>query len=328
MGFARAQSTRGCSDLARPFRRRKWYRTFRMLRSLLARLPAAQKTRLKTFSQRSRLRAFYLARKREFVRRFRAYGSAELEVCLRALGIRSGDTVMLHSSFDALSGFRGSPKELIDLFLGVLGPSGNLLMVSLPYRTATYEYVKKGQVFDVRRTVSQMGLISETFRRRQGVRRSFHPTHPVLAYGPKAEWIVADHDKCLYACGPGSPFEKLSLLDGKVVFYNVALTTMTFFHYLEHLVERDMDFPLYVEQLFDVPAIDWNGTKTTVKARVFSMEAVHRRRPMMLWAELDKGSLVRRARVGNTRLTAVDAKQAIVCTQEMARAGVVFYAAR
>jgi aminoglycoside 3-N-acetyltransferase len=228
---------------------------------------------------------------------------------------------MLHSAFDASSGFRGSPKELIDVFLGVLGTNGNLLMASLSYRTSTLEYLQEGKVFDVRKTASKMGLISETFRRRQGVRRSLHPTHPVLAYGPKAEWIVADHEKCACACGPGSPFEKLSLLDGKVIFYNVPPTTMTFFHYLEHLVEEAMSFPLYFDQVFEVPAIDWNGTKTMVKTRVFSMEAVRRRRPLMLWIELEKRSYVRRAKVGNTRLMAVDVKRTIACTREMARTG-------
>ncbi len=290
----------------------------RVLRFLLRKLPATEKTRLK---------AFYVARKRRFVRRFLAYGAAELEVRLRSLGIASGDTVMLHSAFDALSGFRGSPKELIDVFLGLLGTNGNLLMVSLPYRTSTYEYLNEGKIFDVRKTISRMGLVSEAFRRRQGVLRSLHPTHPVLAHGSKAQWIVADHEKCVYACGPGSPFEKLALLDGKVVFYNVPLTTMTFFHYLEHLVEREMDFPLYFDREFEVPTVDWNGTTITVRTRVFSMEAARRRRPTMLAHELEKRSQVKKGWIGNTRLIAIDAKQAIACTQAMARVGVLFYTA-
>jgi aminoglycoside 3-N-acetyltransferase len=199
-------------------------------------------------------------------------------------------------------------------------------MVSLPYTTSTYEYLKRDKVFDVRRTTSRMGLISETFRRRQGIRRSLHPTHPVLADGPDADWIVAEHDQCLYPCGPGSPFEKLSLLDGKVVFYNAPVTTMTFFHYLEHMAETELDFPLYSDGVFDVPAIDGNGRRTTVKTRVFSIDAVSRRQPMMLWAELEKRSQVKKAKVGNSYLTVVHVKDAIACTQDMIRAGVTFYA--
>lgn len=287
-----------------------------MLRVLLSKLPASQKRRL---------RDFYNQTKRQFITRFRSYGAAELEASLRAVGIETGETVLLHSSFDAFSGFRGSPRELIDVFLRRIGTDGNLLMVSLPFTSSTYEYLQHQRVFDVRRTPSRMGLISETFRRREGVLRSFHPTHPVLALGPKAEWIVADHDQCLYACGPGSPFEKLSVLEGKMVFFNVSYRAMTFFHYLEHLVQPQLTFPLYYDGIFEAPAVQWNGTKTVVKARVASLEAIARRRPEVLFAELRKRGFVKEATVGNSRVMALETSKAIACTMEMARRGSFFY---
>ena len=102
-----------------------------MLGFLLSRLNSSQKAKLK---------ALRSASTRLFIERFRSYGSRELEALLRALGVTAGDTVMLHSAF-ASSGFRGSPKELADVFLRTIGPSGNLLMVSLPYSSSTYEYL-------------------------------------------------------------------------------------------------------------------------------------------------------------------------------------------
>jgi len=276
-------------------------------------------------TQKSKLKACYFDTKRRFVQRFLSYGPDDLETGLHSLGVQSGDTLMLHSSFDSFCGFRGSLKELIDAFLRVIGSTGNLLMVSLPYSSSTYEYLQNLKCFDVRKTVSHMGLISESFRRRKGVLRSFHPTHPVLAYGPKAEWIVAEHDKCLYPCGPGSPFEKLSLLGGKVVFFNVPFTTITFFHYLEHLVQDRLTFPLYFDEVFEVPGIDWNGKKAIVKTYIFSLEAIRRRRPGVLINELEKGHLIRKTKVGNTRLMSVDANHTIACTKEMAQRGVFFY---
>jgi aminoglycoside 3-N-acetyltransferase len=287
-----------------------------MLRFLLSRLNGSQKAGLK---------ALYLAQKRLFIERFLSYGSRELESSLRILGVTSGDTVMLHSSFGGMSGFRGSPKELSDVFLRSVGPNGNLLMVSLPYSSSTYEYLQKQKAFDVRKTPSRMGIISESFRRREGVLRSFHPTHPVLAFGPKAEWIIADHDKCLYPCGPGSPFEKFSQLGGKIVFFNVPFTTMTLFHYLEHIAERTLPFPLYRSEAFEVPSIDSTGQTRMVLTRVFSPDAVRRRRPLRLMQEMDEQDLVRRKSVGNTRVMCVAARDAIVCTEQMLRAGRLFY---
>jgi aminoglycoside 3-N-acetyltransferase len=289
-----------------------------MFRYLLSRMSGSQKARLK---------AFYAAQKRLFIERFLSYGSLDLESMLRAVGVKSGDTVMLHSAFGGSSGFRGSPKELADAFLRSVGPSGNLLMVSLPYSSSTHEYLKKLKTFDVRQTPSHMGIISESFRRRKDVLRSFHPTHPVLAFGPQAEWIIADHDKCLYPCGPGSPFEKFSKLGGKVVFFNVPFATMTLFHYLEHLVEKTLPFPLYLNEDFDVPSIDSSGAEKLVRTRVFSPEAVRLRRPFTLMKELDRLHLVKRKRLGNSRIMSVAAVDAIETTNQMSQAGKLFYEA-
>jgi len=275
-------------------------------------------------SQKAKPKALFEASRQLFIRRFRSYGPRELEAFLRVIGITAGDTVMLHSAF-ALSGFRGSPKEVADVFLRSVGPTGNLLMVSLPYSSSTYEYLQRMKTFDVRKTPSHMGMVSESFRRREGVRRSFHPTHPVLAFGPNAEWIVADHEKCLYPCGPGSPFEKLTQIGGKVVFFHVPFPTLTLFHYMEHLVEKSLPFALYANEVFEVPSIDAAGNMRIVKTRVFSTEAVRRRRPLMLMKELDEHHLIKRGRVGNSRLMCFAAADGVACTERMAREGRLFY---
>src|SRR5438094_10151405 len=63
-----------------------------------------------------------------------------------------------------------------------------------------------------------MGLITEAFRRRSGVLRSLNPVHPVLALGPEAAKLVADHERQLHSCGKGSPFAKLYDLKAKILF--------------------------------------------------------------------------------------------------------------
>src|SRR5437868_1622935 len=263
-----------------------------MLNFLLSRLSKSQK---------ARLRSLTLKGKRRFTKWFLSYGPRELESALRAVGLGAGDTVMLHAAF-SMSGFRGSPKELSDVFLKVLGPNGNLLMVSMAYSSSTYDYLQEKKVFDVRKTPSHMGMVSESFRRREGVLRSFNPAHPVLAFGPKAEWFIADHDKCLYSSGPGSPFEKLWEVGGKIVVFHVRYPAITFVHYAEHFVEKLLPFPLYDPETFDVPSIDAGGELRTVKVRPFSSEAVRRRRPLMVMVELEKHRLTKRGRVGNSHL--------------------------
>ncbi|MCI0423985.1 MAG: AAC(3) family N-acetyltransferase [Acidobacteria bacterium] len=244
---------------------------------------------------------------------------------LQRLGVEAGDTVLLHSSFSFFSGFRGSPGELIEVFLRAVGRDGNLMMVSLPYLSSSFEYLRTLKYFDVRRTISRMGLVSETFRRQKNVVRSLHPTHPILARGSKAEWIVANHEDCLYPCGPGTPFDKLTQLEGKACFFDTPFDAFTFFHYLEDMVRDRLPFSLYVNEPFDVAVIDSAGKPRTVKTFVFSPEAIQRRRFPVLERELRLRKLIKSSRIGNTRLHLIEVNQAVACTRKMAELGVFFY---
>jgi len=279
-------------------------------------------------SARNKLRSLSLKSQRLAVRLFRSYSPGDLVRALRKLGVEPGDSLMLHSAFQPEHGFRGTSSEVVDAFLRVLGPDGNLLMVSLPYRTSSLEYLNKGKVFDVRRTPSEMGLMSEFFRRREGVVRSLHPTHPVLALGPRAEWFVEGHERCLHPCGPGTPFAKLLEADGKVVFFNVPFAYLTFFHYLEHMVSAKVDFPLYTDEPFVVPVVDRAGQQGTVTTFVFSPEAIRRRRFPTLESWVRQRGLIREVRVGASYLLLVQLREIANTVEEMAARGEYFYAAR
>jgi len=293
-----------------------WCDPWRILKSLLSRVSPDLTRRLRTFG--------YAAKKR-LIDTFFAYGVEEIESCLHHMGVERGNTIMVHSSFNPMSGFRGPPGQLVQALLNVVGPTGNILMVSLPYTSSTHEYLKTAPHFDVRKTLSRMGLVSETFRRRADVIRSLSPTHPVLALGPKASWIVAGHEDCLYPCGPGSPFEKLAQLDGKVVFFGVPFETFTFFHYLEHQVRNEIGFPLYFSAPADIPVMDYQGKNRIIRSYVFSSEAISRRRLQILIAELNRRHSIRKKRVGNTRILLVKTSEAIRCTEEMTKSRIFFY---
>ena len=275
--------------------------------------------------QKSRLRSVYWGAQQIFVRTFLSYGKAELVAALHSVGIKRGDTLMVHSGLNRTTGFTGSPNEFIDVLLQVVGPEGHLLMVSMPYMSSAYEYLQQGKIFDVRKTISHMGIVSETFRRRSGVLRSQHPTHPILALGPKATWLVGDHEKCLYPCGLGTPFDKLLQLGGKVLFFDVSFFTFTFFHYLEERIKDRLDFPLFFPEPFEVPLIDLNGNRQVMRTYVYTLEANRRRRPQISKAEMDKQGLIKYRRIGNSFLQLVATADAVRCVDEMAARGIFFY---
>jgi len=259
------------------------------------------------------------------VRIFRSYGPAELAECLRWVGVQPGDTVLLHSAFSAHFGFKGSIEDLTKVFLDAVGPTGNLLMVSLPYRSSSLDYLSTLKQFDVRKTPSMMGLVSEYFRRRPDVVRSLHPTHPMLVHGPQAEDIIASHPACVFPCGPGSPFDRFLALDGKVVFFNVEFAVFTFFHYLEHLVSSDLPFPLYTDRPIEVPVVDRAGNRATIKTHVYSREAISRRRFAVLETELRRRRLITTRRIGNGEVESIRVRDAVACVEDMRRQGRYFY---
>ncbi len=275
--------------------------------------------------QKSKLRAAYYGLQQKLVDAFRSYGEPELLAAMRKLGVSEGDTLMIHAGFSRRSGFKGSPTKLVDTLLTAVGPKGNLLMVSMAYTSSAYEYLKQGKTFDVRKTVSHMGIVSETFRRHPGVLRSLHPSNPVLAFGPKAQWIIEAHEDYRQPCGPGSPFDKMQQLKAKVLFYDASIYTLTFFHYLEDMLADRLPFKLFREELLDAEVIDRTGVARVIQTYAYSDEAIRRRRPQIMTAELDRRGLIHRARVGNSRLILLQTSDLIGAVSRMADRGAFFY---
>jgi aminoglycoside 3-N-acetyltransferase len=257
--------------------------------------------------------------KKRLVSALLGYDGAKLKARLKSAGIFEGDTLLVHSNFKPDSGFAGTPLDLANALAESVGEKGNLLMVSLPFRGAAYDYLALGKTFNLKKTLSMMGLVTEMFRRREGTLRSLHPTHPVLACGKDAEWLVADHERCLYPCGTGSPFEKFHRLKGKILFFDVSFGSITFFHYVEDILKERLPFPVYSDRLFSVPAIDANGENRLVQTYAFNKDV--RRMAEKLEVEMARQGKIREGRVGNSRFCLVTAEDVVACFAAMVEAG-------
>ncbi len=152
---------------------------------------------------------------------------------LRALGVREGGVLLVHSSLRALGYVEGGPETVIQGLLGALGPEGALLMPALSYEHVTPEH----PVFDVRHTPSNVGAIPEYFRTQPGTRRSVHPTHSVCAVGPRTGEMLDDHLLDDTPCGPHSPFHKLRDVNGQLLMLGCGLYANTSMHAIEELIE-------------------------------------------------------------------------------------------
>ncbi len=285
--------------------------------------PASDKGLLKKIKRR--LRGLQKELHVGFVRRFRSYDGADLSRALARCGVRANDQLMLHASFDERSGFRGTVTQALDAFVHTVDAGGALYMVSMPYTGSTLDYLAGTPVFDVRRTPSRMGLMSEMLRRRSGVVRSRHPTHPILGLGAPASAMLMGHETCMYPCGPGSPFERLLAADAKVAFLDASMSTMTYYHYLEHLVSPDLPFRIYPEHPEKIQHRLEDGTIGWVEVLPFTTDSIRRRRPEILQGWMRDANIIRRARVGASELIVIGLRDVTQLVLERARRGQFFY---
>ena len=160
---------------------------------------------------------------------------------LQALGLRLGDTVMMHSSLSSLGYVDGGAEAVVDALQEAVGNEGTLLVPG--FRDSAWEGSQTFINTDCRDQCPQplcpnkqpsiQGILTETIRKRPGCLRSCHPTHSWLALGPAAERLLVGHCNATTPSGAGNPFEQVIELDGCVLMLGVGINTVTLWHYYE-----------------------------------------------------------------------------------------------
>jgi len=172
-----------------------------------------------------------------------AYSEQEIVDWLKKQGIGKGDTIFVHSSWDNFLNFTGTPRGLIQSLLELVGPNGTIAMPAFPQNQ------DPGHVFNVKRTPSGAGYLTEMFRRMKGVKRSINLNHSVCAYGYYADYLVKDHHKCSTSWDENSPYYKLKYINawiiGLGVGHNLEITTSL--HCVDSILSREL---VYFNQLF------------------------------------------------------------------------------
>jgi aminoglycoside 3-N-acetyltransferase len=221
---------------------------------------------------------------------------------------------MVHSSWRANNGFRGTPADMIRALQLAVGPDGLLVMPSLTYQNkSSREFLETGTPMNVRRSASKMGLLSEVFRRSPGVKRSLSPTHPLLAWGNSASEFVAGHDRALVPFGLGSPFETLYRRDAKILTLDAPFSTITFTHFIEDRIASERALSLYEPDTMIGVVIDLDGERRTVPVKVLADRIQDLRREDRLISEMQARSLLKTVRLGRVRLLMLSCQEAMQC---------------
>lgn len=174
--------------------------------------------------------------------------AASLSRDFLALGIETGDRLLVHTRFSAFDYICGGPAALIAALQSALGPGGLLVMptqtadlsdpanwVAPPVPESWWPVIRaETPPFDPARTPTvRMGVLPELFRTWPGVVRSDHPQVSFAAWGADAEALLAGHT-LEAALGDGSPLARLADAGAKVLQLGTDFSSMTAFHLAEH----------------------------------------------------------------------------------------------
>lgn len=125
----------------------------------------------------------------------------ELYNAIKKMGIKEGDTIMVHCSWRKFYSFNGTPEDLIEMLIDIIGEDGTLIMPS---------YGRDKFIFDVDNTPSEAGVLSEVFRKMPNTFRSKCSHFSVCILGNKASEIIDSHFNSEYGFDYNSPCYKMT----------------------------------------------------------------------------------------------------------------------
>ncbi len=238
------------------------------------------------------------------------------------LGIREGDTVFVHSSIDQLNlGFPGG--KVFSILRRVVGEQGTLLFPTYP-RVNSYEFLSRGEVFDVRKSPSYTGILSEIARRHGNAVRSLHPTKSVCAIGPRARELVRTHQCSVYPYDKCSPYYKLMEYGGKVIGIGVSTDKLSFVHCIEDALKDQFPVKVYHKRVFAARCINYKGEEEIVRTYAHDMYKMDHQTARFVKRYI-ADDICQDLTISGMKFFRADTKKLFSAMLELAKAGITVY---
>jgi len=255
-----------------------------------------------------RIKKFFRKKALEQQKKKGGFSKEDLIADFKKIGIAAGDALLVHSSLSKIGFVQDGPTTVIQALLETIGANGTLLMPSFPAKGRNKDYLQNHPFFDVLNTPSAMGIITEAFRKMPGVKRSLHPTDPVCAFGPLADYLTSTHKGRLTPYDQESPFRKLAEKKGKILMLGTTLNGAgTSLHTLEDAV--DITHPIYDEQIFEVEIKDEHGQTHLTQTKVHNPVCSAKRNCDALVPIFEKEKVLTKGKVAEANTLLLDANK-------------------
>ena len=163
----------------------------------------------------------------------------------RDIGVRQGDALFFHSSLRSFGRVEGGPEAVIDAAVAAVGAKGTVAVPTFVQKlNGEYaSYSARAEVWDVEKSRSDVGRITEVFRRRPEAVRSDDPCNSMAAIGAEARAVMCRHHLARGRATPweersyghGSPWDWLVERNAVYLLMGVAMNACSLLHYVQAL---------------------------------------------------------------------------------------------
>jgi aminoglycoside 3-N-acetyltransferase len=249
-----------------------------------------------------------------------------VELLTGQLALDSGDVVFVHSSLDRLQPAFSFMRVLPALRRAV-GAEGTLLFPATQLLESPEVWLARGELFDVQRCPTAMGLLAEMARRQPDAVRSLHPTHSVVALGAQAHELVDEHHLDRYPCGELSPFYKIAACGGSIIGLGVDADVLTFVHCIEDIWQERFPVQTRRRQLYAARVRDLAGDERVVETLV-AHPRIRWRHMLAYMREHIGADLCRRFSVAGRPFYRVDAAELYARMEALVERNITMYSPR